>query len=276
MEDKTSILSRLHSVELEILKVIDAFCKKNNIQYSLYCGTMLGAVRHKGFIPWDDDIDLCMERNDYNKFIKLWIESNNENFVLQNKDTNDDFTQSFTKIRKNNTCFLQKNEFDKSYHKGIFVDILPLDRIPNGKLNRSIFKLNTMVYLLLTREFVPDTSSTIVSLFSNIILKLFRGNTRKKIRRYFFKKLTKYRNNVGYELISANSMDGFNHIMPADMPLKMNKYLFENDYFMGYFDYNGMLKSWYSDYMQLPPIEEQVWKHRPLLIDFENNYQEGK
>ena len=275
MENNENILSRLHSVEIEILKVVDAFCRKNDIKYSLYCGTMLGAVRHKGFIPWDDDIDLCMERQDYNRFIKLWIESNNQDYILQNKDTDADFTQSFTKIRKNNTCFLQRNEANKLYHKGIFVDILPLDRFPNNKLNQMFFKLGTMLYQLFTREFVPSKTSIAVATISNLMLKLFRGKSRKKIRSIFLKKMTKYQNHTNYPLVSANSMDGFNHIMPADMPQKMTEYLFENACFMGYSDYDGMLKSWYKDYMQLPPLEEQVWKHQPEIIDFEKNYKEN-
>ncbi|SHL85677.1 lipopolysaccharide cholinephosphotransferase [Fibrobacter sp. UWOV1] len=274
MENKKDFLSRLHSVEIEILKVVDDFCRKNDIKYSLYCGTMLGAVRHKGFIPWDDDIDLCMERQDYDRFIKLWNESNNKDFILQNKDTDEDFTQSFTKIRKNNTCFLQRDEQDKLYHKGIFVDILPLDRFPNNKLSQVFFKLDTMIYQLFTREFVPKNSSVVVTMISNLMLKLFRGGLRRKIRKFFLKKMMKYQNDLNCSLVSANSMDGFNHIMPADMPQRMNEYLFENAYFMGYSDYDGMLKSWYRNYMQLPPIEEQVWKHQPEVIDFENNYKE--
>ena len=275
MENNVNILSRLHSVEIEILKVVDAFCRKNDIKYSLYCGTMLGAVRHKGFIPWDDDIDLCMERQDYNRFIKLWMESNNKDYILQNKDTDADFTQSFTKIRKNNTCFLQRNEANKLYHKGIFVDILPLDRFPNNKLNQMFFKLDTMLYQLFTREFVPQNTSIVLAKISSLMLKLFKGKSRKKIRNIFLKKMTKYQNHNNYPLVSANSMDGFNHIMPSDMPQKMTEYLFENVYFMGYSNYDGMLTSWYRNYMQLPPIEAQVWKHPPELIDFENNYKEN-
>lgn len=274
--DNENLLNRLHIVEIEILKEIDSFCKRNNIKYSLYCGTLLGAVRHKGFIPWDDDIDLCMERGDYNRFIKLWQESENRDLILQNKETNRDFSQSFTKIKKNNTTFLQKSDKGKSYHKGIFVDILPIDRIPNGKLNRLFFKFYVMMYLLFTREFVPPKSSGFVVNICRVLLKLFRGNVRIAIRKLFLIQITKFEKNKDLQLVSANSMDGFNHIMPADMPNQMKEYSFENRIFMGYSDFDGMLKAWYKDYMQLPPIDDRVWKHRPLVVDFEKNYEDIK
>ena len=119
-------LKKIHDVELEILGEVHKFCIKHKIRYSLYCGTMLGAVRHGGFIPWDDDIDICMLRDDYNRFIKLWSESNNQDYIIQNKENQALFTQSFTKIRKNHTAFLQPYDIAGQYHTGIFIDILPI------------------------------------------------------------------------------------------------------------------------------------------------------
>ena len=98
-------LRKLQLVQLDILNVIDDFCVKNNIKYSIAYGTILGAVRHGGFIPWDDDLDICMLREDYDKFIELWKDS--DEYILQNHNTDRDFTQSFTKIRKTNTSFVQ-------------------------------------------------------------------------------------------------------------------------------------------------------------------------
>ena len=99
------VLRKLQLTQLEILKEVDDFCSKNNIRYSIAYGTILGAVRHGGFIPWDDDLDICMPRADYDKFISLWKDT--DAYSLQNRDTNLDFTQSFTKIRKRNTVIKQ-------------------------------------------------------------------------------------------------------------------------------------------------------------------------
>lgn len=118
-----SLLPDAQKAETEILIEVDKFCKKNKLRYSLGFGTLLGAVRHKGFIPWDDDIDIWMPREDYKKFIAEWMKNPIDGYILSNTDTNIDFTQNFTKIRKDNTTFFQSEDADKTYHKGIFIDI---------------------------------------------------------------------------------------------------------------------------------------------------------
>ena len=111
---------RLWKVEQEILDVINEICVKHNLRYSLAYGTLIGAVRHGGFIPWDDDIDIIMPRSDYNRFIDIWQKENPKDYVLQNKTFDSDFVQNFTKIRKNNTTFLEyEEERNKRYHKGL-------------------------------------------------------------------------------------------------------------------------------------------------------------
>ena len=106
MKEKTQ-QQKLWDVQLDILNLIDQVCSKNDLQYSLYAGTLLGAVRHKGFIPWDDDLDICMPREDYEKFLKIWKDEDHPGYILQNKRNTPLFTQSFTKIRKDHTTFLQ-------------------------------------------------------------------------------------------------------------------------------------------------------------------------
>ena len=102
-------LRKVWDVELEILTQIDTFCRNNGLKYSLAYGTLLGAVRHGGFIPWDDDIDIIMPRKDYEYLIANW---DIPGYIVQNKKTNDDFSQNFTKIRKDNTAYVQE-EYEK-------------------------------------------------------------------------------------------------------------------------------------------------------------------
>ena len=152
MEEK---LRQLQLIQLEILKFFDNFCREHNLKYSLYAGSLLGAIRHHAFIPWDDDLDVCMSRFEYDRFIALWNQSPPGGYILQNKENSPGYWQSFSKIRKDHTTFLQEEREAGKYHTGIFLDIFPLDRIPNGKLKRMMFKWHCMKYQLLTREFAP-------------------------------------------------------------------------------------------------------------------------
>ena len=95
-----SKLRRLQLTQLEILKVFDKICMDHGLRYSLYAGSLLGAVRHQGFIPWDDDLDVCMARADYDRFMEIWEAVKPEGYILQNKENTPGFTQSFSKIRK--------------------------------------------------------------------------------------------------------------------------------------------------------------------------------
>lgn len=267
-------LKKIHDVELEILGEVHKFCIKHKIRYSLYCGTMLGAVRHGGFIPWDDDIDICMLRDDYNRFIKLWTESNNQDYIIQNKENQALFTQSFTKIRKNHTTFLQPYDIAGQYHTGIFIDILPLDRIPEDKISKLLFKWNLMNYLLFTREHVDARSNKLIRFFSSCLLRINNPTTRKQKRNKYLKKITQYNNNKRLKLVSANTLDGLRHEMPDDLPKQYQMIKFESSEFMCYSDCDGLLSAWYGDYMKLPPEEQRVWRHHPVLVDFEHNSDE--
>ncbi len=109
---------KLWDIQLEILDVIDLICRKNGLRYSLYAGSLLGAVRHQGYIPWDDDLDICMPREDYERFLDIWKDKDHPGYIMQNKHNTPSFTQSFTKIRKDHTTFLQY-EWEK-------IDIIPV------------------------------------------------------------------------------------------------------------------------------------------------------
>ena len=115
-------------VMLEILKEIHRICVDNNITYWLTAGTLLGAVRHKGFIPWDDDCDVAMPREDYDKFLKIAQKFLPETMLLQTHETEPAYTLPFAKIRKKNTLLIETGETgEENYHHGIFVDIFPFD-----------------------------------------------------------------------------------------------------------------------------------------------------
>lgn len=183
------VLHQLWSTELEIMDVFHSICVEHDLKYSLAFGSLIGAVRHKGFIPykgfipWDDDIDIIMPREDYETFIDLWNKLSPTGYVLQNKDTDTDFEQNFTKIRKLGTAFIQnESECSKKYHKGIFIDIAPCDRVPLGKIKRTAHYIACAVELLYSKEHTSGNGGWIGAI-EKILLKC-PNKYHAKIRRY--------------------------------------------------------------------------------------------
>ena len=272
MDENT--LRRLQLTQLEILKIFDDFCRKNGLKYSLYAGTLLGAVRHKAFIPWDDDLDVCMERKEYDRFISLWEKSHPEEYILQNKENTPKFWQSFSKIRKDHTTFLQEEKERGKYHTGIFIDIFPLDRIPNGKLSRAVFRWHCMKYQLMTREFVPPKAGKIVKLGSRIILGGTPKKIREKVRNRELEKITRNNEDNSLEIAAIETMQSLRSTFSKNMFDSYIDLPFEDGKFMCFSDWDGHLKQKFGDYMLFPPEKDRVWKHHPIIIDFERNYEE--
>lgn len=272
MDDK--VLRQLQLTMLETLKVFDAFCRKHNIKYSLYAGSLLGAVRHKGFIPWDDDLDVCMSRAEYDRFIALWKQDGPKGYILQNKENTPAYWQSFSKIRKDNTTFLQEEREAGKYHTGIFLDVFPLDRIPNGRLNRMLFNWHCMKYQLLTREFVPPKAGMAIRFGSAVILACTPKCRREKIRQKTLKKITRYNNQTDLEIVAIETMVSLRKPFAPDMLDEYVDLPFEGSNFMCFAGWDDHLRRKFGDYMQIPPEEERVWRHHPIIIDFEHNYEE--
>ncbi len=263
-------LKRLQLTELEIAKVIDQFCRNRGIEYSLYAGTLLGAVRHGGFIPWDDDLDICLLREDYDRFIDEWEKNPVGGYVLVNKENSPYFSQSFTKIRKDNTAFVQSMEEVGKYHNGIFVDVFPVDRIPKGKIKRMHFKWRCMKYQLLTREFVPPESNVFVKIGCHIILGITSPENREKKREKLLEKITKNNGDKNLECIFIETMRSLKRIYPANLFDSLQDIAFEGTQLRAFSDWDTKLRIDFGDYMRIPSVEERV-THRPLLIDFEHN-----
>lgn len=140
----------------------------------------------QGFIPWDDDLDVGMPREDYEKFLNLWEKSTySQKYILQNKNNSPLFTQTFTKIRKDHTTFIENKSEIGCYHHGIFIDVFPLDKAPDNFLKEKLYLWNGMKYLLFTREHVDPKSNSLIKLVSKIILKTSTGENRNKKRKNY-------------------------------------------------------------------------------------------
>ena len=247
-------------VALDILKYFDKICQEHNIQYSLGGGTLLGAVRHKGFIPWDDDIDLYMRRDQYEKFVKVWNQQKHSRYELSPIENIDAFLPGeITKIFDNKT---------KLYDGGgrpakIFLDIFLYDGVPNDA--KIIYKVMKK-YRILKLRFTSCKKRWLRAKENSLQQKLF-----KKLAHYYFNKMNNYLADFQkqYPLESTEYMglviSDYEYWKVSYMPQKYFSdvvYLdFEDSKFPCMNAYHEYLSMYYGDYMQLPPKEEQKPKH---------------
>lgn len=265
-DDKT--LKHLQSLELMILKDFIKFCDENNLKYYVYGGSLIGAVRHNGFIPWDDDIDVIMFREDYEKFKKIFLSKPNEKYELLTHETNDDYFLLFSKIMLKGTKFEEWWVHQVSFSVGINIDIFVLDDVSDNdtkcfiqtKTCRALDRLLTLSSIKL--EGYPIVVQTVSNLIHSI-LKLFKVKPIKIINRCL-KLLTKYENTKRVCDICA-----LHHPQIYDR----NDYgegveiKFEDTNVIAPINYHNILTQIYGDYMRLPP-EEDRYNHITHDLDF--------
>lgn len=267
------IIHQVWAVEQEILDVIDDVCKRNNLRYSLFYGTLIGAIRHKGFIPWDDDIDIAMPREDYEKLLSIWESQAPAGYLLQTSRNSRDNPNNFAKIRKDNTTYLQTwSEAKRGYHKGIFVDVFPADRTAPGKLSGKLQYVACAVNLLYSRGY-KSGSGGIIDKIETVLLKTDRKNyapRRDAAERY----LRKWNGKVHTPYICACTIGSCKDYFSADIFEKMGTIEFQGKEYPCVSNPGATLTAVYGDYMQFPPEEERVWHHHPLVIDFYRNFED--
>ena len=269
-----STLRQLQKAQLQLLYVFDTFCKEHDLHYSLYAGTLLGAVRHQGFIPWDDDLDVCMERPEYDRFLALWDAHPVSGYILQNKDNTPAFSQSFTKLRADHTTFLQNAMEAHLYHTGIFMDIFPLDRMPATPRKQRLFKLQSILYQLYTREFTPPKASFPVRAVSFLLLHLTPKSLRPACRKKLLSAISRTSTDRQLPVAAIETVHTLQKPFAPDTFDHFTLLPFENGSFMCTAKWHDMLTRKFGDYIQLPPEDERAWKHHPLILDFHSNLDE--
>lgn len=248
----SSSLNALHDTLLEILIEIDRVCKENDIKYFLDSGTALGAIRHNGFIPWDDDIDIGMLRSDYEQFLKIAPSSLKAAYFLQTRETDKEYNKLHAKIRKNDTVLLEAENENIQMHHGIFIDIFPFDRIPK-RFSRFFIWLNQVYQRMYVYNFVKNSDQrTKLKIF---ISGIFVG---KKPQRTFDKLCKMFNKTSASGLISYNYSFNEHYVFDKKNFDDIVEKNFEGSFFMLMNGYDEYLRIMYGSYMELPPIEKRV------------------
>lgn len=269
MDNET--LKRLQGVEFEILKRVDDFCEKQGVSYSLFAGTALGAVRHKGFIPWDDDVDLAMTRTEFDRFCTLWSENPPDGYYLESILTDERCGTCHAKVRKEGTVFLSDGEIESEGHHGIWVDIFPLDKVSANKKKRAEKLRRGRELVFLTRANVNSARDNFQKRLVRSVFKLIpRALRRKRILR-IHRWLAEHMEDGAEEGYVWVDMSTLKTIATHRFSLNL-----ENGYVLAEFggaqfplfsEYDSMLTRLYGDYMQLPPESERS-NHHPVKIKF--------
>jgi len=228
----------VHTDLLSLLKVIDNICVQHHIRYSLFAGTLIGAVRHKGFIPWDDDADIMFEREEYEKFLKV--------------------IPAEYKIFRNPWV----PRFCKNNGEGLFIDIFVFDAISNkpSQQKDKIFKLKflqgTLKDTLTTNKGVIGT---ILSGLPFVCGKFFSKKT--KLKWYDQIATADHKNNTKYIFSSLDQFKYIQHVLPIEIISSYKRVPFEDAEFMIMEGFDAYLSKFYGDYMKIPSKDKQIPEH---------------
>lgn len=241
-----SILRKHQMRMLDILLTLDNICKKHNISYWLSSGTLIGGVRHKGFIPWDDDLDVEIMRKDYLRLIKILPGELPADMALQTRSTDKNYTSIYAKIRDLNSCLSETNDYDRVFKfKGIYIDLFPMERIPYS-LAWVAAHMHGHIYKILKNNALSEASRL------------------KRINRFFV-----FNTKIGFPILRFLSKCWPGKIIRHSLGtaffapryqkdlFPLTEIQFEGYYFPAPGNTDGYLRRIYGDYMKLPPLDQR-------------------
>jgi lipopolysaccharide cholinephosphotransferase len=270
-----TVLRRLQLTELEILKEVVRICESNALQYFLTGGTLLGAVRHKGFIPWDDDVDIAMPRKDYDRFFALCRDQLDVHYYVHSNDTDPLYWMPYAKIRKRDTVFDEVGIAHLDVPKGIFIDVFPLDSAGSqtGFFRTAQARAVTFLKMLIhyragifsardigwMKRLVLAVSSVLsIHALSKLQQRVMSWNTIDDAPYYV---------SLGSHYASLRTG------IPKERYLPATKVEFEGEMLSAPRDCDYVLRRVYGDYMQLPSEDEQHI-HTSVRVLFDTQRQE--
>lgn len=267
-------LDKLHAVEIEILDEIVRICDKYNLSYFLAGGTLLGAIRHNGFIPWDDDLDITMPRKDYDIFLSVCEKELNSKYLLDYDKTNSKNWLTFAKIRKKNTLFLENAAKEQDNFKGIYVDIFTEDNVinPNSFIEKiRLIIIKTLADTLFWKSKVGNDKSKYRRFY---LVKIFSILSFKQIHSLYNKLVTKYKNKDTEYFVAYNGVYTKREYLKKSEFLPFIKWKFGNKEYNIPKGYDYYLTKLYGNYMKLPPKKDRV-NHSALMISFDTTKKDN-
>ena len=263
MEKKYLSLEEYHAVLFDMLKQVDSICHAERLRYFLSGGTLLGAIRHKGFIPWDDDIDLMMPRPDYEIFLKRAEKRLPKRYILAFPDRTKDYSQPWIRIFDTRVA-VDDSGMQRTLTRSLFVDIFPIDGLPSNRtLSNLCFKRVRAWDILLKcarrKALYPDErlkwlKKPMMALTRVRPLPKYAVSLNKSARRCSFER-------AHYAGVLATTHYGSRERMPVEVFRGSVQVPFEGGFFPAPIGYDTYLSRLYGDYMQLPPEEKRVSEH---------------
>lgn len=253
---------------LQILREFDRVCRALNIPYVLFAGTMLGAVRHRGFIPWDDDLDVMMLRSDYERFLAQAEDIlDRETFFLQ-KAFSDHWPMFFSKLRLNGTACLEKyHPKDPASHQGVYMDIFPCDNALESEFGRKCQFLASKVVIakaLYKRGYETDS----------VKKRAFMAFCRLLPGKPFLRLTCKGKHDSLYVHSFLGGASGYGkNVYPRSYFTQRTEMEFAGGKYPVSEHYDALLRQLYGDYLVLPPEDQRAIKQHAILVDLEHSYE---
>ncbi|MGI6713995.1 MAG: LicD family protein [Bacilli bacterium] len=261
---KKEELRAFQLTQLILLDEIEKICKEQNLTYYIIAGTLLGAVRHGGFIPWDYDLDIAMPRPDYQKLKEYFLKNPSDEFFYEDYDTEKYHNSTHAVIRLKNTYLSVKrltNVEKKRKHNGCFLDVFPLDKAPNDerRQNKQIKKLNRVKKLLYYKEGqVFDDAKRLRNFLKKIVSFILRGYSYKTLGKRLEKIQTKHNYEDSKYLVSMSSRYRYKkQLMAKEIYGVPSRIFFEGKEYNAPQEVIAYLRQLYGDYMKLPPVEKR-------------------
>lgn len=272
--DKKLTLREIQLIELEISKEIKHICEENNIQYFLIGGTLLGAIRHKGFIPWDDDMDIGMTYRDYIRFINVAKEQLDSKFLLQDWNDGSSYSYPFAKVKMKGTKVIEKANRDLHINKGVWVDVFPYMPVQkqNAESSWFLFRLQMLGKMCLLKNGydLNVLTNRVYSKLLNTILQ-FAPMSCRQARIKFMNMLIESNQVSSDYYIECDGMFKGNFVFPQKYFEKLIPVQFEDTEFMAPYMYHEYLTDAYGDYMTPPAAKDQAKGHSLLEATINNS-----